>query len=60
VKVAVEAGGRSIDDCDPLLGNEMKKLVTWKGEETMSVKPGDSFTLHIQLRAAKLFSFEIR
>jgi hypothetical protein len=60
VRVGVDGGeGRKIEDCDPLCGNQLKQEVTWKGED-MSVKPGERFTLHLRLRQAKVFSFEIR
>ena len=62
VKVAIEGGpsGRSLEECDVLFGDQAKKLVTWKGDGGIGVKAGDDFTLHFKLRAAKLFSFELR
>jgi hypothetical protein len=66
IKVSVEGDrkhpltDRTIELCDALFGNQPKKQVTWKGQETVGVKPGETFTLRFQLRAAKLYSFEIR
>jgi hypothetical protein len=61
VKVAIEkAAGRSIETCDPLFGDQLKRQVTWHGQETIGIAPGGSFTLHFKLRAAKLYSFELR
>ncbi|HEV2294767.1 MAG TPA: hypothetical protein VGR35_13010 [Tepidisphaeraceae bacterium] len=61
VQVQVEGvAGRTFEDCDPLFGDEMKKQVTWKGESSIGVKPGESFRLSIRMHNAKLFSFEVR
>ena len=54
-----DKSGRSIEDCDRLYGNHLKKEVTWNGKD-MGVEPGESFTLHLRLRQAKVFSFEVR
>jgi hypothetical protein len=66
VKVSVEGdrkhpvSDRTAALCDPLFGDQPKKQVTWKGDGTIGVKPGEAFTLRFELRAAKLYSFEIR
>jgi len=61
VKVAVNgANGRTIEACDPMFGDALEHQVTWKGEGTIGIEPGKSFDLHFKLRAAKLFSFELR
>jgi len=61
VKVGIEGGdGRRIDNCDLLTGDQLKSEVTWKGETGIGVKPGGSFTLHFRMKAAKLYSFELR
>jgi hypothetical protein len=54
-----DKSGRSVEDCDLLDGDHLKKEVTWDGEP-MGIKPGEGFTLHLRLRQAKLFSFEVR
>lgn len=60
VQVGIQdKSGRSVDDCDLLDGDHLKKEVTWDGEP-MGIEPGESFTLHLRLRQAKLFSFEVR
>ena len=52
MKVAIEqAQERSIETCDPLFGDQLKRQVTWKGQETIGVAPGDTFMLHFKLRA---------
>jgi hypothetical protein len=61
VKVSIEGKpGHGFDDCDPLFGDQLKKEVTWKGKGSIGVKPGESFQMRIQLRAAKLYSFEFK
>jgi hypothetical protein len=61
VRVSVEGNGaRTIESCDLLFGDETKKQVTWRGDGSIGVDPGGDFTLRFKLRAAKLYSFEIR
>ncbi len=61
VKVAVDdIGDRRLDDCDPLIGDRLKAPVTWKGEQALKVAKGKPAVLRFRLRAAKLYSFEIR
>jgi hypothetical protein len=61
VQVEIQGGdGRTIERCDLLTGDRLKKEVTWNGETGIGVKPGESFTLHFKLKAAKLYSFELR
>ena len=55
-----EEEGRTIEQCDPLFGDHLEKQVTWKGETTIGVPPDKDFTLRFDLRAAKLYSFELR
>ena len=61
--VAVEVdgvAGRDFAACDTLWGNHLQKQITWNGEADMGVEPGGSFFLRFRLRAAKLYSFEIK
>lgn len=61
VKVEVEGvDGRGLADCDPLVGNKVKKQATWKGSGSLGVEPGRPVRFHFQMRCAKLFSFEVR
>ena len=48
--------GRSVDDCDPLHGDKMSQIVSWKGETDIGVREGDPVALHIKLRCAELFA----
>lgn len=52
--------GRSLGESDPLFGDQLMKQVTWKGQASLGVKPGEPFRLRFHLRGAKLYSFELR
>lgn len=54
----VGAGGRSVDDCTPIVGNEMEKPVHWHGEDDIGAAVGQPVVLHIKMRAAELFAIE--
>jgi len=56
----VDSQGRTLADCDPLVGNQLKAAVTWKGESSLSPGKHGEVQLHFRLRAAKLYSFEVR
>jgi hypothetical protein len=56
----MDVEGRKIDDCDPLSGDKIKSPVTWHGESALNVPEGKPAVLHFRMRAAKLFSFEIK
>jgi hypothetical protein len=61
IRVGVEGvDGRGVADCDPLSGDQLDAPVTWGGESSLRVAEGKPATLHVSLRSAKLFSFEIR
>ena len=48
--------GRSVADCDPMVGDQMARSVTWRGASDMRTQEEQPVVLHIQMRAAKLFS----
>jgi len=61
IRVAVEdVEGRRLDDCDPLIGDRVKAPVTWRGESSLKVGTGTPVVLRFRMRAARLYSFEIR
>ena len=51
--------GRGIDDCDPIYGDHLAHTVTWHGESDLGHAGGEPIVLRFQLRAAKLFAFEL-
>ncbi|UCD27460.1 MAG: hypothetical protein JSV03_10075, partial [Planctomycetota bacterium] len=50
--------GRSVTDCDPILGDHLDHTVTWKGDARPGIEPGNSVSLQFRMRAAELFGFE--
>jgi len=62
VRVQVHGGDgeimqeRSFDDCDFLCGNELDRLVTWKGASSLSFKDDEPIFLRVEMRHAELFS----
>ena len=62
VEVADRTGrplpGRSFAEADPISGDHLDRVVTWKGEADIERKPDQSVLLRFRLRAAGLFAFE--
>ena len=48
--------GRSFGECDAVGGNELDRLITWKGKTRLGVKEGEAVVLAFRMRHAKLFS----
>lgn len=60
-----DAGGQSrdgfsLEDCQEVFGDEVERVVTWKGGSDLSAWAGKPVRLRIQLRDADLFSFRFR
>lgn len=61
IEVEVEGvKGRTYANCDPLKGNHIKKQVVWNNDGNINIKPGGQFVLKFRMRAAKLYSFEVK
>ncbi len=59
VRVGIQGvRGRSVDDCDPMHGDFIDRVVTWKGRADMGVPDGRPIVLHFKLRSAELFAVE--
>ncbi|MCZ6677782.1 MAG: hypothetical protein O7E52_11085 [Candidatus Poribacteria bacterium] len=57
IRVGVEGvDGRSAHDCDPLIGDWMNKVVTWRGQSDIGAPEGQPVVLRVKLRCAELFS----
>jgi hypothetical protein len=56
----VDAKGRALADCDPLVGDHLKAKVAWKGESKLDPATLKQFQLHFRMRAARIYSFEVR
>ncbi len=50
--------GYSFDDCDPLQGNELERVVTWKGNDNVA-RLSDTLAIRIEMSRATLFSFTL-
>ncbi len=61
IRVSVEnVDGRTLENCDPLIGDRLKAPVSWRGEPSLKVGKGNPAVLRFRMRAARLYSFEIR
>ncbi|MHB0998119.1 MAG: hypothetical protein ACYC27_02645 [Armatimonadota bacterium] len=49
---------RSFADCDPIIGDQYKTLVTWKGQEDLSFKNGEAISLRFKLEKASIYGLE--
>jgi hypothetical protein len=57
VRVGVEGvAGRSVEDCDPLVGDWTDRVVSWCGQSDLGTAEGQPVVLRVQLRCAELFS----
>lgn len=51
--------GRSFADCNPIIGDQYKTLVTWKGGDDIGVPDGAAICLRFKFDQAKLFFLDI-
>ncbi|WP_428938814.1 hypothetical protein [Fontivita pretiosa] len=60
IRAEVVGGGseRSIDACDPIVGDQLWQPITWKGSKQTGVSPGTPITLRFELYQADLFGVE--
>jgi hypothetical protein len=57
VRVGVEGvANRTVDDCDPIVGDGADRVVTWGGEADLGTGAGQPVVLRLQLRCAEVFS----
>ncbi len=50
--------GRSFGDCDPIIGDQFKKTITWKGESDLGVSENSPVILHFKLDRASIYSLD--
>jgi hypothetical protein len=50
--------GRSFEECTPIIGDQYRTLVTWKGGEDMGVPVGQPVALRFRMNRAKIFALE--
>jgi hypothetical protein len=58
VRVGILDSEFTIDACDEIYGNELGKMVTWKGQGDVSKFVGKPVRLRFELKDADLFSFQ--
>ena len=51
--------GRSFDRCDPIQGDHLSHIVTWKGEADLGHATDGPVYFRFKLRAARLYAFEL-
>jgi hypothetical protein len=56
--IKVGLGDRPLEDCDPIVGDNLAHPVRWKGNADVGIEPGKTVSLRFQLRRAELFGFE--
>jgi hypothetical protein len=49
-----------MDDCDPIVGDDIERVVTWKGLPNVSRLAGQPLRLRFRLKDADLFSLRFR
>ena len=52
--------GRGFEDCDRLVGDELDRPITWKGNPDIGTPQGEPVTLRFRMRTAKLYSVEFK
>ena len=50
--------GRSFSEAGAIIGDDLNRTVTWKGEAEIKTQPSQSILLRFRSRAARLFAFE--
>ena len=51
--------GYSLDDADPLVGDELSRVVTWNGRSDLSALKGRLVSIRIHMARARLYSLSI-
>jgi len=51
--------GFGLEEADPLVGDELSKVVTWKGKSDLSALHGKLVAVRLHLARAKVFSIAI-
>jgi hypothetical protein len=61
IKVEVaDVDGRSLGDCDPIVGDHIKVPVTWRDNPNIGVSRDRGVSLRFRMRSAGLYSFEVK
>ena len=52
--------GRTFESCDPLSGNHLDRVVTWKGQSDLGHREGSAIVLYFRLRNVDLYAVQFR
>lgn len=59
IRVQVDrVDGRTFDNCDPIVGDQYRKEVTWKGQADLGHKDGEPIRLRFRMEKAQLFGLD--
>ncbi len=59
IRVQVDGvNGRTLDDCDPIIGDQYRKKVTWKGNADLGHEERKPIRLRFRMEKAQLFGLE--
>ncbi|MCX7426798.1 MAG: hypothetical protein NTW96_14370 [Planctomycetia bacterium] len=59
IRVQVDGvDGRTLDDCDPIIGDQYRKEVTWKGNADLGHEDNKPIRLRFRMEKAQLFGLE--
>jgi hypothetical protein len=50
--------GHTLKDCDPIIGDQYRKIVTWNGNDDLGVKTGTPVWFRIEMKYAKLYGLD--
>jgi hypothetical protein len=50
--------GHTFEDCDPIIGNQYQKTVTWNGESDLGVEPRTPVYFRFKMKFAKLYCLD--
>jgi hypothetical protein len=59
-QLPVAVPGRTMQDCDPITGDALRRTVTWKGQGDVSAWQGRPMRLRFYLRRARLHAFQFQ
>lgn len=59
IRVQVDGvAGRSLDECDPIIGDQYRTVVTWKGQSDLGHEQGRPIRLRFRMEKTQLFGLE--
>ena len=59
-EAGVPISGFTLDDCEPIIGDRIERIVSWKGESDVSSLAGRAIRFRFVMKDADLYSMQIR